>query len=230
MEAFSNDPKIKAKYLARVKAHRLADDLVQGTGWANGKGCAVGCTLEIYEHSRYETELGIPEWLAYVEDEIFEELDENDAMLWPEIFLSAINPGADLNKIKGPFLIFILQSILDTFDHKKYPEVLQIINSVIDLWTIGGTEEDFKDAARSAAQATCYATCYATGAAADIAAADAAYAADIAAACDAAAVARVARAAYAADTAACTACAGRDARAARLKYSDKLIELLKACK
>ncbi len=33
MLAFHGDPAIKAKYLGRVKAHRLADELVKGQGW-----------------------------------------------------------------------------------------------------------------------------------------------------------------------------------------------------
>jgi len=58
--AYHGNPKIKEKYLKRVKAHAKADRLIQGIGWENGKGCAVGCTLEAYDHAAYETELGIP--------------------------------------------------------------------------------------------------------------------------------------------------------------------------
>ena len=48
--AYHGDPAIKAKYLARVRAHRKADELVQGTGWRTDgpygevRGCVVGCT------------------------------------------------------------------------------------------------------------------------------------------------------------------------------------------
>lgn len=45
--AFHNDPKIKTKYLKRVRAHQKADNLIRGEGWNNGKGCAVGCDMEI---------------------------------------------------------------------------------------------------------------------------------------------------------------------------------------
>ena len=86
MQAFHNDEKIKQKYLNRVKQHRLADQLVQGIAWENGKGCAIGCTLESYNHKQYEKELGIPEWLARVEDKIFEGLNKDDAQAWPEQF------------------------------------------------------------------------------------------------------------------------------------------------
>ena len=51
MQAYHNDIKIKEKYVCRMKAHKSADRLVQGTGWDGGKGCAVGCTLENYEEN-----------------------------------------------------------------------------------------------------------------------------------------------------------------------------------
>ena len=93
MKTFHGDKKIKAKYLKRLKAHAKADEIIQGTGWRNGKGCAVGCTLENYEHKQYEVELGIPEWLAYLEDKIFEGLQKEDAMKFPVQFLSAVPVG-----------------------------------------------------------------------------------------------------------------------------------------
>ena len=46
LRAFRNDPKLKAKYLERVMAHEKADEIIQGIYWQDGKGCAVGCTLE----------------------------------------------------------------------------------------------------------------------------------------------------------------------------------------
>ena len=38
--AFHNDQKIKDKYIARVKAHQEADEIIKGKYWKNGKGCA----------------------------------------------------------------------------------------------------------------------------------------------------------------------------------------------
>jgi len=100
LRAYHGDPAIKAKYLDRVRAHAAADALTQGVGWKNGKGCAIGCTLEAYDHSRYPIELGLPEWLARLEDAIFEGLSHAEAMTWPESFLEAIHPGADLEPVR----------------------------------------------------------------------------------------------------------------------------------
>lgn len=100
LRAFHGDQAVKDKYLARVRAHAAADQLVQGIGWERGKGCAIGCTLEAYDHARYPIELGLPEWLARLEDAIFEGLPRDEAMVWPESFLEAIHPGADLEPVR----------------------------------------------------------------------------------------------------------------------------------
>lgn len=109
--AYHGDPAIKAKYLARVAAHRTADELLQGHGyWRDGKGCAVGCTIHGANHVAYEVELGIPQALACLEDVIFEGLEAKDAHTWPERFLSAITPGTDLGRIHWHLLHWVLTS------------------------------------------------------------------------------------------------------------------------
>ena len=108
MRAFHDDSEIKAKYLARVRAHRAADELIRGEGWDGHRGCAIGCTLDAYEHSRYPIELGIPEQLAYLEDWLFERLPVADAMAWPERVLTAIHVGADLSRVWPEFAIWML--------------------------------------------------------------------------------------------------------------------------
>ena len=141
IQAFHNDKKIKQKYLKRVIAHQKADNLVRGIGWekskdGNFRGCAVGCTLENYNHSQYPIELGIPEWLARLEDTLFEGMDKEKSKTWPEKFLKACNVGADLEKAKTPFLIFILEDNLNSmencvFDRKNNPEVVKALNGSI---------------------------------------------------------------------------------------------------
>ena len=114
MQAFHNDIKIKQKYIERVDAHIKADNLIRGKGWENGKGCAVGCTLESYEHKQYETELGIPEWLARVEDTLFEGMNEEKSKTWPKVFLKVIPVGVDLEQVRVPFLLIVLEQNLNT--------------------------------------------------------------------------------------------------------------------
>ena len=131
MKAFHGDQAIKDKYVNRVEAHRLADELAQRTTWTGEKGCAIGCTLNGYDHKAYENELGIPEWLAKVEDVIFEGLFTERAMLWPGEFLLAISPGVDLEQVRVPFLIFVMESAIESmrsaeFDRDQFPEIKRI--------------------------------------------------------------------------------------------------------
>jgi len=113
LSAFHGDQKIKDFYIDRIRQHREADQLVRGTSvrgtsWdsTTNTGCGIGCTLNAYDHQAYETELGIPELIAHLEDSIFEGLPEADAMEWPGKFLKAIPIGADLTKIIPQIVIW----------------------------------------------------------------------------------------------------------------------------
>ena len=108
LRAFHGNPAIKATYLARVRAHREADELVHGVYWAAGKGCAVGCTIHGSDHYAYERELGVPTILAHLEDRLFESLPNGVAQRWPEVFLEAIPVGADLSLVWPKFAVWLL--------------------------------------------------------------------------------------------------------------------------
>jgi hypothetical protein len=99
MIAFHGDKAIKDKYIARIREHRRLDQLVKRAVGQEGKGCAVWCTLDKYDHAAYEDELGIPRALARMEDVIFECLPWAESMEWPEAFLNAIPLGADLSRV-----------------------------------------------------------------------------------------------------------------------------------
>src|SRR5688572_16186568 len=132
MRAFHGDAKVKEKYLARVLAHQKADEIVKGKYWDKGKGCAVGCTIEGSDHDRYETELGIPESLAYLEDNLFETMPNADAMLFPAEFLEAVPVGADLSLVPAKLIVFILNDVLQFVD-KQYPDVIKAIEETAAL-------------------------------------------------------------------------------------------------
>src|SRR4051812_3973992 len=105
MLSYKNDSKLKEMFVSEIEEHRKADQIIKGTygEGSNGdwKGCAVGCSIHSLnrklhksyatnDHSVYETELGIPEWLARLEDTIFEGLPQEDAVLWPTQFAEAV--------------------------------------------------------------------------------------------------------------------------------------------
>jgi len=109
MIAYHGQHDIKERYLARVRAHIAADELIHGKYWEDGKGCAVGCTIHSSQHAAYETELGIPRILARLEDGIFESMTNGRrSKQWPEQFLSAIPVGADLSLVWPQFAAWML--------------------------------------------------------------------------------------------------------------------------
>ena len=145
--AFHGDPKIKQKYLDRVRKHREADQLVQGYGyWEDGKGCAVGCTLHSGKHSDYPRLLGIPEVLSYLQDRLFEGLPVEEARAWPEAFYSAIKEGSDLELVWPRFAHWLL--IDPEFGVIKYastPDTKSAIEKIADLfdrWIAGNKPAD----------------------------------------------------------------------------------------
>lgn len=155
MKSFHNNPKIKAKYLRRVNNHFKADQIVKGSYWENGKGCAVGCTIHSDQHKNYETELGVPEWLARLEDTIFEGLPNDLAKTWPGEFLKAIPIGKDLNSIRSEYVSFVLRSNYENFDVLKYSHIKDIIETCANLYDQGKLPEVHKEefsAARSSAR------------------------------------------------------------------------------
>ena len=110
MLAFHNDTTIKQKYVDRVKEHQRLDHIAQGvyyeTGGEKPKMCGVGCTIHGNDHKKYETELGIPEEIAHLEDIIFEELSNEKAKDFPLRFLEAIPVGADLSHVIPQLVIW----------------------------------------------------------------------------------------------------------------------------
>jgi hypothetical protein len=228
MEAFLGKAEVKEKFLLRVRAHREADELIRGTYWENGKGCAIGCTIHSGNHADYERLLGIPLILARLEDGIFESLPNGSAMLWPERFLSAIEPGADLSLVWPRFAVWMLvDEKWGVLQFAKTKRSRKAIQDVADAYqsAVNGAEK-FPDwvALRNAAAAVVAAAHSAADAASARWAAAAAVVASARWAADAAAAAAaaVASAHSAADAAAAASARWRSAQA------EKLLELMAA--
>ena len=204
--AFHNDPKVKRTYLARVRAHAKADEIIHGTYWEHGKGCAVGCTIHSHLHENYEDELGIPRILARLEDRLFEGMTNGHAKEFPARFLKAIPVGADLSNVWNQFAHWLLideQDGVIRFANKEATRAAILTVGELYGRAAGG---DVIEAAVWQKAAAYAADAYAAAAAA--------YAADAYAADDAYA--------YAADAAA----ADDTRQAAYKKMADKLVDLM----
>src|SRR5579859_3228482 len=111
MQAFHGKPEIKKQYLARIRAHRAADELVQGVYWENGKGCAIGCLAEtaVCPHEVLEAQIAVPMSLLFLVDRLFEGMSAAKAQEWPEAFLTAVEPGDEtLPRKLDQWLIWLL--------------------------------------------------------------------------------------------------------------------------
>ena len=121
--SWKSDKKLKTALVKEMYSHKEQDQIIKGTyGKQNGvwKGCAVGCAIHSLnikkktdwktdDHSVYEKELGIPLFLAYLEDNIFEGLPDKDNSQFAVDFLEAIPVGVNLEPVKYKFLKYLLE-------------------------------------------------------------------------------------------------------------------------
>ena len=134
--AYHNDPLIKLKYQERFAEHRKIDAVIQGQGYEEGRGCFVGCTLQSYDHSRFPTELGWPEWLAHLADRIFEGLPKDQAPQFGTDLLDAVAIGVNLEPVRTQFLIVVQRRNLERLKDNTEPyadQCRQAIQGVIDF-------------------------------------------------------------------------------------------------
>ena len=155
MKAYLSDPALKAFVVNELARHRKADLIIKGTYWTEGKGCAVGCTLEAVakrngrwkdgidhsDHNLYPSELGIPLQLAHLQDAIFEGLPGLDYLNWPLQFAQAIHPGVDLSDIWPKFVVALLSDpagpVWPQVQDKKWKRQKEAIEKVALLYRDG---------------------------------------------------------------------------------------------
>ena len=131
--AYHGDPAIKLKHVGRMRAHQEADEIIHGTYWKNGKGCAIGCTVHSPEHKAYETELGMPEWFAWLEDTIFEGMSQKASCRFPMRLLSAIPVGfAEWDRLYHEFCAHSLSNVC-RFDRTAFPDVAAAVDAIVRL-------------------------------------------------------------------------------------------------
>ena len=161
--------KKKDALLAEIIRHQEADQIIQGIygNDKNGKawkGCAVGCSIhslnqlegkkfQLGDHHVYETELGIPEPLAYLEDRLFEGMPKEQALSWPARFISAVPVDTDLSLVLPAFYIRILTDKEHGVRQWAFDDGKKAIDQVVEVHkshiAIGTRDEE---AARSAAE------------------------------------------------------------------------------
>lgn len=180
MLSYHNDENLKNLVVSEMKKHQEQDQLIKGSyEEINGKfkGCAVGCTIDSInvilgksyktsEHKVFEESIGVPEWLARLQDSLFEALPDNESSQFAVDFLSSIPVGVNLNPIKWKLCSFILKEGIDrmllqpNLSDKLRERVVQSMRGVLNLHesAINTGEWDIKSAsaARSAAESAAW--------------------------------------------------------------------------
>ena len=229
MISFFGNQCLRDAVVERVREHQRLDQIAQRIYWDGSKGCAIGCVLHSAEHLAFESQLGLPVFLAYMDEHIFERLPLAEAKAWPLRFIEAVPVGVDLELVFPRFMHWLL-SDPDGMRQYANAETLPIIDSLVEMYSrrIEGVPFDAASAACAAASAD-RAAANATSAA--CAAARAASAADRAACAAWAASAACAAASAACDAARAACDAARAASAARAdslnRQADYLIALLR---
>ena len=156
MQAYKNDPELRAKFLAEMDWHAEQDKIVQATygdRCKNGdfRGCFVGCAvhslariegkrLETSNHQLIEEYLAIPVEIAHLADAIFESLPAERAKEFAVKLPRAIQCGADLSMVIPRFLFWTLTDIVDV-KPTRYPQFQEFIDAVVAIyknWTDTG--------------------------------------------------------------------------------------------
>jgi len=130
LQAFNNNQKLKDELIIQLENHYNADEIIKGQYWEHGKGCAIGCILHSNIHKDLE-KIGIPEWLGYLIDHLFEGLSNNQSKKFPIKFIKSISVGFDnWILLYHKLCVYFLTDIIKTEKDKK---VIKVIADIITL-------------------------------------------------------------------------------------------------
>jgi len=154
--SYQNDPKVKEMFQARFDQHRVADEVLQGTGFSGGRGCFIGCTMNEYNHESFAKQIR-PQWLAHLADSIFEGLPAIEAPQFGTDLLEAIPIGKDLEPVQWKLAVARHERQLEALKDNKEDyavqclDALQLIINYCRAKIEGtATEDQRKEAAHSA--------------------------------------------------------------------------------
>ena len=99
LNAYQSLPAIRDGAIERLRRHAASAHLAPGPlAWDGSKGSLVGCILESDDLASWESELGLPQWLATAADGIAAQQESIDAALSFGVeVLDAVRPGTDVS-------------------------------------------------------------------------------------------------------------------------------------
>ena len=153
MMSFFGSQCLRDAVVERVREHQRLDQIAQSIYWDGSKGCAIGCVLHSGEHMAFEQQLGLPVFLAYMDEHIFEKLPLEEAKGWPLRFIEAVPVGVDLELVFPRFMHWLLS---DPDGVRQYADArtVPIMDTIVAMYArrIEGIPFDV-DAARDAGAA-----------------------------------------------------------------------------
>lgn len=140
MRTFHNDPAIKALYLDRIASSLKAGRLSIWADWSADFWFPTAMTLddEDADICAYRDRLGLPEWLAVLEDGLWLVMPQDRGSTWLIDFLTAIPVGVTEERldsfILAPFMLRLLQDGLLDLDRSTFPQIEACLHAAIRLW------------------------------------------------------------------------------------------------
>jgi hypothetical protein len=135
MLSFFGEQGLKDAVVARVKEHQRLDQIVQRIYWDGSKGCAIGCVLHSDDHMAFERQLGLPVFLAYMDEHIFESLPAHEATQWPLRFIEAVPVGVDLDLVFPRFMYWLLTDSLGVRAYANV-ETAKILDTLARMYSL----------------------------------------------------------------------------------------------
>ena len=102
--SFHDDQAVKNDIQQRMLGHIERDEVIRSIGFANGRGCAVGCTYDTYNHADVARRSGVPVQLIHLLDYLHENTSDEiwkpkKGMPLAYRFWDAIPVGVDLQPV-----------------------------------------------------------------------------------------------------------------------------------
>jgi hypothetical protein len=135
MLSYHNDEALKLKFQDKFAKHRELDEVIQGQFFADGRSRFVSCVLDKGDHPQFEVELGWPQWMANLAENIFEALPEEEAPQFGTLLLAATPVGKNLEVVRWMLAIFRHQEQLERLQdiEEEYAvPVREALQKVID--------------------------------------------------------------------------------------------------
>lgn len=134
--AFYNKPSTKQLYLDRMRAHRLAGQIVQDKYWwdqSSFTGCAIGCLTHSSHLEALQSALNIPKALGKLAGLLHSFMDKNRSIFWGEELLNAMTTGGDISGVIDGFILWTLTNN-DALRRYAVHEDLDLIEHVLELF------------------------------------------------------------------------------------------------